>query len=206
MSADPSLRRARPTRRQTQELTRSRLLDAAAEVFAEHGVAGASVERIAERAGYTRGAFYGHFADKDAVVAALLEARTVRERDEVAALAAAGGDTWEALRNWHRQRSAHVEDWLALRLELVRHTLRSGSGSSPLAAREQTARAALTAAVAHELGVDATEASFPALVVHALEDGLAVQRAIDPESVPPDAVVTATQLVLQGARRQAATE
>lgn len=192
----------RLSRQESQERTRSRLLAAAAEVFAETGVAGASVERIADRAGYTRGAFYGHFTDKDALVAALLEERTRRERDEVAGLAAAEGDTWEALRAWHRTRSAHVEEWLTLRLELVRHALQRTPGRrSVLADREGIAREALTGAVAHELGIDAAEASFPALVVHALEDGLAIQRALDPEGVPADAVVTATELVLRGARR-----
>ncbi|OQO89466.1 hypothetical protein B1813_21245 [Saccharomonospora piscinae] len=192
----------RLSRRESQELTRSRLLAAAAEVFAEVGVAGASVERIADRAGYTRGAFYGHFADKDALVAALLAARTRRERDEVAELAEAEDDPWEALRAWHRTRSAHVEEWLALRLELVRDALQRTPGRrSPLADREQFAREALTGAVAHELGIDATEASFPALVIHALEDGLAIQRALDPESIPADAVVAATELILRGARR-----
>ncbi len=59
------------------------------------------------------------------------------------------------------------------------------------------ARAALTEAVAHEIGSSGAE--FAALVVHAPEDGLAIQRAIDPDSVPADAIVTATELVLRGA-------
>jgi AcrR family transcriptional regulator len=194
--------RKRLSRQESQAETRARLLAAAGEIFAEAGVAGASVERIAERAGYTRGAFYGHFADKDELVAALLEERTRRERAEVAALASSGKDTWAALRAWHRTRSAHVEEWLALRLELVRHALQRPAGEpSALAGREQLARAALTEAVGHELGVSAAEASFTALVVHALEDGLAIQRAINPGTVPADAVVTATELVLRGAAR-----
>lgn len=140
--------------------------------------------------------------DKDALVAALLEERTRREREEVAALAAAEGDTWKALRAWHHTRSTRVQDWLALRLELVRHTLQRGPGRrSVLADREEMAREALSDAVAHELGIDPAEASFTALMVHALEDDLAIQRAIDPDAVPPDAVVSATALVLRGARR-----
>ncbi|OZM82873.1 hypothetical protein [Pseudonocardia sp. MH-G8] len=55
--------------------------------------------------------------------------------------------------------------------------------------------------MAHEWGIDAKEASFPALVVHALEDGLAIQRALDPDAVPADAVVAATELILRGAYR-----
>lgn len=48
-----------------RENTRARLLDAAAQVFAEAGLEGASVEAICERAGFTRGAFYSNFESKD---------------------------------------------------------------------------------------------------------------------------------------------
>lgn len=42
---------------------RRRILDAAAEVFAARGFAGASVEQIVERAGMSRKTFYEHFTD-----------------------------------------------------------------------------------------------------------------------------------------------
>src|SRR6478735_3357889 len=48
-----------------REATRQKLLDAAAEVFAEVGLDAASVEAICERAGFTRGAFYSNFDSKD---------------------------------------------------------------------------------------------------------------------------------------------
>lgn len=48
-----------------RERTRQRLLDAAAEVFAEVGLDAASVEAVCERAGFTRGAFYSNFSSKD---------------------------------------------------------------------------------------------------------------------------------------------
>jgi len=54
--------------------TRERLMAAAGTVFAERGVIGASVEEICEAAGFTRGAFYSNFTDKDALVLALIEA------------------------------------------------------------------------------------------------------------------------------------
>jgi AcrR family transcriptional regulator len=54
--------------------TRERLMAAATTVFAERGVNGASVEEICETAGFTRGAFYSNFADKDALVLALIQA------------------------------------------------------------------------------------------------------------------------------------
>ncbi len=56
-----------------REVTRRRILDAAREVFAEMGVIGGTVEDICERAGFTRGAFYSNFGDKDEVLDALVE-------------------------------------------------------------------------------------------------------------------------------------
>lgn len=51
--------------------TRERLIDAAYEVFAERGIAAASIEQIAEAAGFTRGAFYSNFESKEQLFFAL---------------------------------------------------------------------------------------------------------------------------------------
>ena len=63
------------TRRQA---TRNRLLDATRDVVAAKGYHGASVEEICEAAGFTRGAFYSNYADKDEIVLALLEREQAR--------------------------------------------------------------------------------------------------------------------------------
>src|SRR5689334_187299 len=52
------------TQERRREHTRNLLLDAAEEVFTAKGFEGASLDEIAETAGYTRGAIYKHFADK----------------------------------------------------------------------------------------------------------------------------------------------
>jgi len=54
-------------------LTREKLMTAAVTAFAERGIVGASVEEICETAGFTRGAFYSNFTDKDALVLALIQ-------------------------------------------------------------------------------------------------------------------------------------
>ena len=51
-----------------------RLLDAAAEVFAERGYEGAGVAEIARRAGVTTGAIYSRFTGKADLLAAALDA------------------------------------------------------------------------------------------------------------------------------------
>ena len=62
-----------------REATRQKLLDAAAQVFAEVGLDGASVEAICEAAGFTRGAFYSNFESKDELFLELA-GRVARER------------------------------------------------------------------------------------------------------------------------------
>ncbi len=62
--------------------TRARLLSAAREVIAERGAGGATVEGIAERAGFTRGAFYSNYSDLDELIVDLIrDVGEVRLRD-----------------------------------------------------------------------------------------------------------------------------
>lgn len=66
-----------PSRRQpTQQRSRAtveRIVDAAVAVLAEHGYHEASTNRIAAAAGVSPGTLYGYFADKDDIVAAVIE-------------------------------------------------------------------------------------------------------------------------------------
>ncbi|MEG2817500.1 MAG: TetR family transcriptional regulator [Comamonas sp.] len=57
--------------------TRNSLLDAAEQVFYEQGVARASLNEIAQRAGATRGAVYWHFKDKLDLFYAMLDRVTL---------------------------------------------------------------------------------------------------------------------------------
>jgi AcrR family transcriptional regulator len=77
-----------------RDATRQRLLDAAAEVFAEVGLDAASVEAVCERAGFTRGAFYSNFETKDELFLELVrrvsEERIGAVRERVQELEAQG--------------------------------------------------------------------------------------------------------------------
>jgi AcrR family transcriptional regulator len=58
-----------------RERTRTRLLDAAVAVIREKGFYRTTLEEVARRAGMTRGAIYGNFKDKDALLLAVVETR-----------------------------------------------------------------------------------------------------------------------------------
>ena len=64
---------AEPSLSPRRQETRARLLDAAMLVFAEEGFQSASVERVTQRAGFTRGAFYSNFSSKEELFLALLD-------------------------------------------------------------------------------------------------------------------------------------
>jgi AcrR family transcriptional regulator len=53
--------------------TRQRLLEAALDLFAEHGVAGTSLQMVANRIGVTKAGVYRHFQAKEDIVTAVLE-------------------------------------------------------------------------------------------------------------------------------------
>ena len=194
----------RLSREESRRRTRERLLEAAAELFAERGVNGASVEQIAERAGYSRGAFYGNFEDKNDLVAELLEHRTRQELAEVTELgrsAATFEETLESLRVWNRARGEHLAGWLSLRMELILHAVRTPALRPRLAERERLAREAIADGITGELARRGSEPpadpAFLALIVHALEDGLLIQRILDPGAVTDEAVVDAVDLLLR---------
>jgi AcrR family transcriptional regulator len=67
----------------TVDLTRERLIDAAAQVFAEKGYDRAGVQEISRRAGLTTGAIYGRFAGKAELLQAAIDSRTTDELDEL---------------------------------------------------------------------------------------------------------------------------
>ncbi len=70
----PPARHAAPPNRTDRRRaeTRARLLSAARELFAEQGVGATRTGEITERADVAAGSLYNHFADKDAIVEALL--------------------------------------------------------------------------------------------------------------------------------------
>ncbi len=61
------------SRAEAKQETRAALVSAATRLFAERGFDAPSLDDICERAGYTRGAFYVHFRDRDALVTAVMD-------------------------------------------------------------------------------------------------------------------------------------
>jgi TetR/AcrR family transcriptional regulator, transcriptional repressor for nem operon len=65
--------RAPRSREDTKQETRQALILAGLSLFAEEGLDGPSLDAICERAGFTRGAFYVHFKDRDDFLVAVMD-------------------------------------------------------------------------------------------------------------------------------------
>ena len=81
--------------------SRSRLLDAAAKVFAERGYRAASVDEVAAEAGFSKGAVYWHFASKEELLVAIFE-QSMRDIQESFAAGTQGADSKERFERYVR--------------------------------------------------------------------------------------------------------
>lgn len=185
----------RPSLRDEQKaLTRSRLLDAAEAVFARRGFHGASVEEIAREAGATTGALYSNFAGKEDLFLALFEetiAGDVRDYSEAFSAGATPEEQWRGPADlWMRilrERPNYFPLFIEFWAYAVREPrLREAFGQRLAAIR--TANGLLVSAGAAGQGaeVDTAFAERLGLVISALGNGLALEKLVDPETVPDE--------------------
>ena len=120
---------ARLTREQSQAQTKAKLLVSAREVVARDGYEGATVERIAEEAGFSKGAFYSNFNGKEDIFLYLLETHSGEDVTELQRLLGDIDDGQlliDTLSNWAQQRSTDPS-WGMLALELFRRARRDAT-------------------------------------------------------------------------------
>ena len=101
----------RLSRKESRLETRTKLLDSAAQLFARGGYAGASVDLIAESAGYSKGAFYSNFDSKEAIFLELLDLHKRREIEALAQLLARDIPAQEIVRLIRNSESGDVTDF-----------------------------------------------------------------------------------------------
>jgi AcrR family transcriptional regulator len=116
----------RLTREESRALTREKLLASARVVVAREGYESASIDRIAEEAGFSKGAFYSNFDSKEDIVLELLETHSMQDVSEIAALIGGTRDPLrliEVISEWSLSRSRDPS-WGLLALELFRRARR----------------------------------------------------------------------------------
>jgi AcrR family transcriptional regulator len=80
------------------QATRAHVVDVAMRLFATHGYDGTSIEAVLAESGVSRGSLYHHFAGKDALFLAVLEAVGARLTEQTTLALAGASDPVEILR------------------------------------------------------------------------------------------------------------
>lgn len=120
---------ARLTREESQARTKARLLEYAPQVLAREGYEGASVDKIAEAAGFSKGAFYSNFTSKEEFFLELLERHAGQDVVEIGKLLDGVSDAEviiDRICDWVEERAADPT-WGLLVLELFRRARREAT-------------------------------------------------------------------------------
>ncbi|MFZ2173228.1 MAG: TetR family transcriptional regulator [Rhodococcus sp. (in: high G+C Gram-positive bacteria)] len=184
---------------------RQRLLDAAAEEFAERGFGAARLTEVARRAGFTKGAVYSNFESKQALFAELFAQRSLelagRVLEEIADMGAsdAAGKGGEAIAAW----LVHEPGWSLLVLEFGVLASRDPQIAQAYLRERRQLRARLVELIAERARVWGVEDSFDvqttAISLMALISGLVLEHSVDPDQVDRQAMGEAVTALFAGA-------
>lgn len=212
----PQMTRTRLTRAEQQARTRARLIDAAAQVFAQRGYQAASVEEIAEEAGYSHGAVYSNFEGKADLFLAVFEdymAERVRELAETQAALAEDAPLEaraRALADQWMDRLARDRESMTLHMEFIAHADRDPELARRFGTRSMAMREAVASYIAHyqqEAGLElAMGVDDLALVLRALGIGLAIESLVSSDTVRHDLYGDFVELLVSLQRERDSTK
>jgi AcrR family transcriptional regulator len=186
--------RTRPTRDDTRE----KLFEAAARVFEEYGIGGASIETIAAAAGFSRGAFYSNFKSKDELIIAMLEdhvEQSTRRYLDLLTRHRNLADFIDAMKTMDRSQQDPLGRSPLLHTEMILFVARAEKRRPELAKRLRAGRKLIADVIettAKNTGKDpGLSPAWWGFIVLAMEDGFDLHRLIDPETTPADSFVRA---------------
>jgi len=177
-------------RSRRSEVSRERILEAATELFAQRGYAGAGVDQLAARSGIAKTAIYYHFGNKAGLLAAALQRAANSWIEGILQASRQAGDWPDRLDHALAGMRALLEEkpWifklmqiLALEVAEERPEIRGMLQSILRRARE-----AIVAGMQDALGVEVPDAETVASVILAMLDGISLGLQVDPDAVSLD--------------------
>jgi AcrR family transcriptional regulator len=195
----------RLTRAEKSAQTRSQLMASARQLFLRRGFRAASLELVAEEAGFTIGAVYSRFGSKADLFLAILDEhidRIVADVAKVATLDQPLGAHADLLAGRRMELLERERDWFPLVLEFWSHAARDERLRREFGARHErlvTAYAGLIEADYARLGLALPMApEVLARAVVAMGNGVALERLADPGRVPEGLLSTMAVAFLRG--------
>ncbi len=194
------------TQERRRQLTREHLLAAAAQVFAERGFSGATLDEVARVAGFTKGAVYSNFESKDDLFLALFKANYEREMAQlVATLESSVVPAVDRLSDFValiQEESGHAPNSTLLYVEFWLYAARSPEARAQLAAIDDEAVQSLTellrAEREHEGIGPLEDPERTARVIEMLFRGIGMLRAMQPDVVDDELLRVAIEFVARG--------
>jgi AcrR family transcriptional regulator len=148
---------------------------------------GASIDRIAEEAGYTKGAFYANFASKEELFLVVLEQKFAAELERLEAAIAGVGEPADQARQAAEDFLAYVDrdpQWPRLYQEFATHAARNESFRAELAERQRALRRRMAEVFARWATAFGVQPALPhtdiAAMTFFMADGFLLDRIIDP--------------------------
>jgi AcrR family transcriptional regulator len=175
-----------PERR--RQLTRTALVEAAAVVFARRGFHGASLDEIADTAGFTRGAIYKNFEGKEDLFFAVIDhhndiALHAFQEEFEGGGALATLDASKLASTW-RDILTRDTDYLALDLEFRLYAIRNPDVRERFAAHQRQTRATIARFIEEQARAAGFQITLPvttlAAIVDAASEGLLQSTYLDP--------------------------
>jgi AcrR family transcriptional regulator len=190
-----------------RQQTRDYLLQAAARVFAERGFHAATLDEVAAAAGFTKGAVYSNFKNKEDLFLALIEAAYARElaalRETLEGSDVPAQARLEDFVGLIRDEVEQVPDnWGSLYLEFTLYAMRNPSARDRLVQLEEKdirSVAAIIVSQTEGIGPEIDEQALrSARLVTALFRGIGMMRSLDPDVTDDALLAAAMEFVARG--------
>jgi AcrR family transcriptional regulator len=197
----------RLTRKEKQAHTRTCLMQAAAKVFAKRGLQQASIDEVAEEAGFTKGAFYANFKNKEELFLAMLDERFAERLAEIERVVGSDDAPEEQARQAGDDFTRAVvadQEWERLFFEFSAYAARNEDFRQELVTRYRSLRSRVADAYRER----AERAGFTApvsldqisLMTFAMAKGVALEKLLEPEAVDDELYGTMLMIFFTGLR------
>lgn len=198
----PGAIRRRLTREEKRQETKEKLLRSAEQLFNQGGYEKASVDLIAENAGFSKGAFYSNFESKEAIFLELLESskrRNIEALENLLAQEMSAEDLLLAIRNYQSGRDSDF-DFAQLAVEFQLQASRDATFATAYAKLNRNYRDSLIGVLEKLYGklgrIPPAPVKDLADILMATTSGLLLQAADAPASVRKRLISEAMLLIL----------
>ena len=195
----------RMTRKEKQAHTRSCLMEAAARVFTRRGLQQASIDEVAEDAGFTKGAFYANFKSKEELFLAMLDERFAERIEQIERATSSSPELETQVRtasdDFVRYIAADPE-WQRLFFEFAAYAARNEDFRQELVTRYRALQERIAGVYRRSCEQAGIDPPLPleqiSLMTFAMANGFALEKLLERDAVPDDLYSTMLTVFFTG--------